>query len=125
MRALFWIFAGLAISLAGCATSSWNDNLMSNSELIQANCDQLAIEKQRVTQNSAHLADSASTTGWGALLVGMLEITAAHKSGSTLVADKSGGVSLASMSDEQRVQARHLEARQALISTLRSKRNCG
>ena len=124
MRILNWIVVTPVILCAGCVTSPWNEKLMSNVELLQANCAELQLEKRRVGENSIHLADTAKSGGFGTVLIGMLEGVAAYKTGSTLDPSKSAAFNMISIDDENSKQADELASREKMIATLSQKRNC-
>ncbi len=111
-------------SLLGCATSPWHENLMSNNQLVAANCEQLAVEQSKVADNAQHTAEAASGGGVGAILLAVLEAVAASGSGQTYNANNSAGMNQANLADEHSKQAAELEQRRNLIDTLRRKKGC-
>lgn len=111
-------------SLAGCSTSPWHGNLMSNDQLVSANCQQLVVEEQRVADNAKHLAEVSSSGGIGTVILAVLEGMASVGTGTPIDANNSATMSFAGMNDEQSKQAAQLESRKNMVAMLRSKKGC-
>ena len=110
--------------LAGCATSPWHEDLMSNNELVAANCQQLAVEQRKVEDNAMHASEAGTNGGIAAVFLTVLESAAAIASGTTLDTNNSAGINQASLADEHNKQSRELDERKNLISMLRHKKGC-
>lgn len=111
-------------ALSGCATTTWHENLLSNNQLIAANCQQLAAEQQRVADNAQHATEAASGGTTGALFLALLEGVAAGKSGVPVNANNSAAVQSAALADEHNKQSAQLADRKNMIVMLRSKKGC-
>jgi outer membrane murein-binding lipoprotein Lpp len=111
-------------ALPGCATTTWHENLLTNDQLVAANCQQLAIEQQRVADNAQHASEASSGGAVASILLGVLEGVAASKSGVPPDANNSATVNSAALADEHSAQSRQLEARKNMIIMLRSKKRC-
>lgn len=116
--------ASLLMSLAGCATSPWHDNLMSNQQVVSASCEQLSAELNKIDDNSNHLSETGTNTGIGAVLLTALEAFAASGSGSTLDPNQSAGIKTAGAADEYNKQSRELQERKYLVEQVRRKKGC-
>lgn len=102
--------------MTGCATSPWHENLMSNNQLIAADCQQLAMEERRVADNIQHLNEASGGGTAGAILLALMEGLAG-----------TGGAAAgnsASLANEHSKQAAQLENRKNMIAALRSKKGC-
>lgn len=111
-------------ALSGCATTTWHESLLTNDQLVAANCQQLAVEQQRVADNAQHASEAASGGATGAVFLAILEGVAASKSGVPVNANNSAAVDSAALADEHNKQSAQLEARKNMITTLRSKKGC-
>lgn len=111
-------------ALSGCTTTAWHESLLTNDQLVAANCQQLAAEQQRVADNAQHATEAASGGATGALFLAMLEGVAAGKSGVPVNANNSAAVDSAALADEHKKQSGQLEARKNMIAMLRSKKKC-
>lgn len=111
-------------SLAGCSTSPWHGNLMSNDQLVSANCQQLAVEEQRVADNAKHTAEVSSSGGIGTVILAVLEGMASVATGTPIDTNNSATMSFAGMNDEHSKQAAQFESRKNMITMLRSKKGC-
>ena len=103
-------------AMVGCATSPWHENLMSNNQLIAADCQQLIMEERRVTDNIQHLNEASSGGTVGAVLLAVLEGL-----GGTSGTASANSANLANQHSQQAAQ---LESRKRMIVTLRSKKGC-
>lgn len=102
--------------MAGCATSPWHGNLMSNNQLIAADCQQLTMEERRVSENIQHLNEASSGGTVGAVILAVLE----GLGGTSGTASANS----ANLADQHSQQAAQLENRKSMIATLRSKKGC-
>lgn len=112
------------LTLAGCASSPWHDNLMSNQQVVAADCQQLKDELNKINDNANHLSETGTNTGIGAIFLTVLEAVAASGSGSTLDSNKSAGVNTAGAADEYNRQANELKQRKYMVEQVSSKKGC-
>lgn len=121
-----WIAMGLVAlnSLTGCATSPWHETLMSNEQLIAADCQQLAVEQSRVDDNARHSAEASKGGAAGAVFLAVLEGMAASANKTTINTSNSAAMNSASLADENSKQAAQLDGRKNMISMLRGKKGC-
>ncbi|HEX9391559.1 MAG TPA: hypothetical protein VF928_09630 [Usitatibacteraceae bacterium] len=115
------LLAGL---LSGCSSTPWHENLMSNEQLIAADCKQLAVEEQKAA-NNAQSAREGSTIGTvGAVFLAVLEGVAASASKTPMNTNNSAAMNSATMADEHTKQAAEFENRRNMISMIRGKKGC-
>lgn len=115
------LFAGL---LSGCSSTPWHEDLMSNEQLIAADCKQLAVEEQKAA-NNAQSAREGSTIGTvGAVFLAVLEGVAASASKTPMNTNNSASMNSATMADEHTKQAAEFDNRKNMISTIRRKKGC-
>ncbi len=109
----------LVVALATCTWSyaaPWHENLMSNSELMQASCQQLAIEQGKAMDNAQHATDAANMGSVGAGVLSFLEVmagTSGANAGNT-----------ANLAAKNKQIAEEAQRRASAIGMLRSKKNC-
>lgn len=109
-----------AISLLGCTT--WHQNLMSNDQLVAANCEQLANESKMVADNAQHLTETSRGGAVGTVFLAVLEGMAASASDKPL--DTKASQESAKQNEEHAKQASELESRKGMVEMLRSKKGC-
>jgi len=109
---------------SGCATSPWHENLMSNDQLVAANCQQLAVEQQRVADNAKHTSEASSIGTGGAIFLAVLEGMTAQKTRTPVDTNNSAAMNSAGLADEHTKQAAQLEGRKNMIVMLRGKKGC-
>lgn len=117
---------GLIISiflLSGCTSIPFHTDLMSDQQLIAANCNQLAEEEKKVEQNSQHMAEKSSFGGISSVLFAAFEGYAqSDTKGRYTPSNASNNFSDSSSADAANAAA--LAKRQSLISTLRIRKRC-
>lgn len=111
-------------ALLGCSSTPWHENLMTNEQLIAADCKQLAVEEQKAA-NNAQSAREGSTIGTvGAVFLAVLEGVAASASKTPMNTSNSAAMNSAGLADEHTKQAAEFENRRSMISTIRSRKGC-
>lgn len=106
----------------GCAT--WHENLMSNEQLVAANCQQLATEQRRVADNAKHSSEASSGGMIGAVFLAVLEGVAAAGTNTPVNANSSASMNSANLSAEHKKQVAVLQDRANMIDLIRSKKGC-
>ena len=113
LKAPFLVLAFAA--LIGCSFSTYHQNLMTNQQLVAADCGQLAAEEVRVAENARHVSESATN---GAITGALLSVLSAyHKT-------EDAGKNTSDLATQHEQQAKELEGRRQLISTLRMRKGC-
>lgn len=101
-------------SLAGCET--YYENLMTNQELIVADCPSLALEESKIESNIR-----ASNEGANIGILGVLGMAALEGQAGT---DGSATMQLANATDGSSQLASDWTQKKSLISQLRAKKGC-
>ena len=112
------------LTFAGCTTSPWHEDLMSNDQLVRATCPQLAVEQQRVAENAKHAGEASSIGMFGTALLGALEVMTSTATKTPIDTNNSATIDSAGLADEHSKQASQLEGRRNMIAMLRSKKGC-
>ena len=115
------LLAGL---LSACSSTPWHENLMTNEQLIAADCKQLAVEEQKAANNAQAAREGSTVGAVGAVFLAVLEGMAAAASKTTVNTNNSAAMNSASMSDEHTKQAAEFDNRKNMISRIRSKKGC-
>src|SRR5262245_672143 len=103
------------LMLSACSSSPWHDDLMTNQQLMAADCRQLAVEEQKVADNAKHASENS--TG-GALAGALLSVLSAyHKT-------EDAGKNTTDLATQHEQQGKELENRRQIISTLRARKGC-
>jgi hypothetical protein len=110
--------------LPGCISAPWHENLMSNDQLVAANCQELAAEQKRVSDNAQHTAETSKFSAGSAMLLLLLEGKAARANGTPLDTENSAAMNSANASDEHTKQSGEFENRKNMIELIRSKKGC-
>lgn len=103
----------LAMTITGCVTATWHDDLMSNAQLMQADCQALRNEEQKLADNAKHTEEAASFGKGAAFFVALLEGAAAAKSGTTTTAP--GATQQAALAENAAQLSRQAEERRQMV----------
>jgi hypothetical protein len=114
--------AAIALCFTGCAT--YHTDLMTNDQLIQASCQDLALEETKVAENAEHTKQAATGGTFGAAFLAGLEAFAATPEGGSQNVGNSGSTAQADLAEQHRQQAEDLKQRADLIAKLRSRKGC-
>lgn len=110
------------LSVAGCASSPWHEDLMTPQQIAAADCPSLAMEQKRTEENATHLKEAASGSTGGVVLLSLLDAVAQSQG-----ASNTGGAAARQAAEEgetNAAQARILEQKIMLIEKLRARRSC-
>jgi hypothetical protein len=111
---------GALLACTGCAT--WHDDLMTNEQLIQANCSQLAIEDAKLADNAEHLSQASTGSGVGGAFLAVLEGVAGAQSGTEVTGESAS--QQARMAEEMAEKSRLTEERRTQLRIIQAKRGC-
>jgi hypothetical protein len=112
LRGAFLFTAMLA--LAGCAT--WHEDLMTNQQLVQADCKALAQEDAKLAENVKHASQASSGGGFAAVMVAVLE-------GMAGTGGESAGQQ-ARLAEDAAAKARSAEERRQRVRMVQAKKGC-
>ena len=107
--------AAAALALSACSFSTYHEKLMTNQELIGADCQQLAAEELRVADNARHASETATN---GAITGAFLSVLSAYHQTDDV------GKNSTNLATQHEQQAKELEGRRQMISTLRMRKGC-
>ena len=110
--------------MSACSSTPWHENLMTNEQLIAADCSQLAVEERKAANNAQAAREGANVGAVGAVFMAVLEGMAAAASKTAVNTNKSAAMNSAGMSDEHTKQAAAFDNRKSMISMIRSKKGC-
>lgn len=108
-----WLLPGF-LFVSGC--TPLHTNLMTNEQLVQASCQDLAVEHQKLLDNVKAAEESAGVGLFGTLMIAMAELEAGT--------DLSASTSYAEMNQAEIAAGQEHEERANLINTLRIRKNC-
>ena len=66
--------------MSACSSTPWHENLMTNEQLIAADCSQLAVEERKAANNAQAAREGANVGAVGAVFMAVLEGMAAAAS---------------------------------------------
>ena len=98
------------------ACSPLHANLMTNEQLVQASCQELATEHQKALDNSKSAEETASIGLLGTLMIAVAELDAGT--------DLSASTSYAELTEADVAAGQELAERANLINTLRIRKGC-
>ena len=121
-RAVRLGLAAGAASLTACASTPWHEDLMTNQQLVRADCRSLAVENKKLADNAKHASEASSFSKGGAVFLAVLEGVAAGLSGTTTQAEAATNQQNLAATAAQ--QAQDLEARRQLVNSLQTRKSC-
>lgn len=110
------------ISASGCAT--YYEDLMTNQQLIAADCSSLAEEEMKIQSNINASNEGSGVNIFGAVAMAFLEGEAASSTGATYDPNNSSAMAFADGAGTTAQLAADWEKKKSLIGQLRAKKGC-